>query len=176
MFDMFGFDFIDWGRYGVTDFDEGTEKALREAIESGEHFDTGWHGSVKGFETARICRDGEGITVSVYSDGLDDCMEQWDLFEDFLTDEEMERLTDEMVDQIRDYLDMGDFVQEVSYDKGLPYDASFEDVVNTMNELSDWCNDTLHKSFLECISTTLYILYGCPDNLDFIRERQKQFE
>ena len=101
------FDFIDWGKWGVTDFNEDAENALRNAIESGKFFDTGWHSTVEEFESARICRSRDGITVSVFSDGLDDCMEQWDLFSDFLTYEEMEKLTDEMVDEIRDYLFMG---------------------------------------------------------------------
>ena len=176
---MFGFNFINWGHRGVTDFYEDTEKALREAIESGEHFDTGWHGSEKEPVTAQIIRDEESIMVSVYSDGLDDCM---DLFSDFLTDEEMRKLTDEMVDQIRDYLDMGegDFTQEVSYDEELPCDASFEDVVSTMEELSELCNSTVHRRFLSCIEVTLHVLYDCPDQevicQEIIWNRQKQFK
>lgn len=173
---MFDFNFIEWGRWGVTDFDENTEKVLREAIQSGKPFDTGWHSTVKEFESARICRSRDGITVSVFSDGLDDAMEQWDLFSDFLTYEEMERLTDEMVDEIRDYLCMGEFVQEIEYEEKLPSTATYDDVVACMNELADDCRKRLHESFLECIGITLYILYGEPENIDFITERIKKYK
>lgn len=170
------FDFDEWGYFSITDFYDIPANALRTALESGKCFDTGWHGAIQEFESARVLRDRNGITVSVSSDGIDDCMEQYDLFCDFLTDEEMEMLTEEKVEEIREYLDMGDFTEFVEYSEILPADATFDDVVDCMDKLLTDCRKTLHESFLECIGTTLYILYDKPENTDFISDVIKKYK
>ena len=152
------FDFGDWGSWGIGDFYNGNEEALRSAIESGNNFDTGWHGYKKELQSMRIFRDEDGITVSVY-EYMDEVFEQAELFYDFLTDEEAEILTDEMIEEIREYLEMGDFVEEIEDEETIPSDATFDQVMSKAKELMQACSDRLHESFLECIAVTLAILY-----------------
>ena len=105
------FDFDDCGSWGVGDFYDGNEGELRKAIESGEPFDTGWHGFKKEIQSMRIHRDETEVEVQV-SAAMDEVFEQEDLFCDFLEDNEFDLLTDEVIDKVRDYLLMGDFVEE----------------------------------------------------------------
>ena len=161
------FDFDDWGSWGVGDFYNGNEEELRNAIESGEEFDTGWHGFKKEIQSMKISRGEDCIEVCVFEE-MDDVFEQYDLFCDFLEDDEFDLLTDEKVDEIRDYLCMGDFVQEIEDSCILPKDATFEDVMGKAEECANYCSERLHESFLECIGTTLYLLYENHPNRDEI--------
>jgi len=156
------FDFDNWGSWGVGDFYDGNEEELKSAIESGEPFDTGWHGFKKEIQSMRIHRDENGVEIQVCA-AMDDVFEQYDLFYDFLEDNECDLLTDEMVEEIRDYLCMGDFVEETE-DSITLQNPTFEDVMKAASECESYCEERLHDSFLECISTTLYIMY--EDNLN----------
>ena len=171
-----GFNFGDWGSWGIGDFYEGNDEELKTAIKNGKPFDTGWHGYKKECQSMRVFRDEDGvINVEVYEE-MDDVMEQYDLFYVFLTDEEMEKLTDEMVEEIRDDLMIGDFVEETQESDYLPADVTFEDVMKKAYELADICDQTLKDSFAECIGTTLYVLYkDDPKRDQIIDERIKQY-
>lgn len=146
-------------KWGLTDLYEWDEEILRKAIESGERFDTGWVGCKKEIRSMRICRD-DDITVEC-SAAMDSALEEWDLFTDFLTDEECEKLTDDVVDEIRDLLYDGGFVEEITYDDTLPATATYDEVMAKVAELEQACEDRLTDSYHECISDTLWILY--PD-------------
>lgn len=167
---MFNFD--DWGSWGIGDFYPGNEKKLKDAIESGEDFDTGWHGFKKEVQSMRIEKDHRGIEVSVHAE-MDDAFEQMDLFTDFLTSEELERITDEQVEEIRDYLYMTDFSCEVTDSETIDRDSDFDKIMETASKVRGECYKTLNDNFKECISTTLYVLYNNPD-YEFIEKRIKE--
>ena len=170
------FDFNDWGSWGVGDFYDGNEEELRKAIEAGEPFDTGWHGFKKELQSMRICRDDNSVTVSV-GEYMDEALAEADLFYDFLTDDECDLLTDEMIDEIREYLWMGDFVEETEESEELPVNATFEQVMEKASELMDVCSETLHNSFMECIGTTLYVMYkDNPNRDDIVQKRIDEYK
>jgi hypothetical protein len=54
--------FYDAAKWGVSDFYEDCEKALKDAIEAGEPFDTGWYSVKKEIQTGRVRYNGETIT------------------------------------------------------------------------------------------------------------------
>ena len=170
------FDFNDWGSWGVGDFYNGSEEELREAIKSGKPFDTGWHGFKKEPQSMRIYRDEDGVTVNV-SECMDEALEQTDLFYDFLADDEYDLLTDDILEDIRGYLYFGDFVEEIEDSGELPADATFEQIIKKANDLINNCSEILHNSFLECISTTLYVMYdGNMDRDTIIEERINKYK
>lgn len=169
------FDFNEWGKWGIGDWYGDRGEKLRQAVESGQPFDTGWHGFKETEYGFRIRRTDEWTEVHV-SDCMDSALEQYDLFCDFLTEEEQERLTDDMVEQIRDALCMGDFVEEVTDEYLLLPDATFDQIMQTVSKMVQGCDDCLKESFRECIGTTLWFLYGESEaTMNLIAERVKQY-
>ncbi len=169
------FDFNDWGSWGVGDFYDGNEEELRNAIESGEPFDTGWHGFKKEIQSMRIHRDENGVEIQV-SAAMDEVFEQEDLFYDFLEDDEWDLLTDDIIEEVRDYLCMGDFVEETEESITLQ-NPTFNDVIKAANECADYCEKRLHDSFLECIGTTLYVMYqNDPNRDDIVQKRIEKYK
>lgn len=90
-------------KWGLTDFYEESERKLRDALNSGEDFDTGWWGCRKEIRYARIVRKNGEICVSV-SCHMDDLYEEDDLIYDALWEERHteEELPDYLIDLIRD--------------------------------------------------------------------------
>ena len=165
------FDFNDWGSWGVGDFYKGNDTELQDAIKSKKPFDTGWHGFKKELQSMRISRTEDGTKIEV-SEYMDEALEETELFCDFLTDEELNLLTDEMIDEIRRLLYEGDFVEDTQEFDILPYDATFEQIMQKASELMNTCSRTLQNSFHECIATTLEIMYhDAPDKEDIIKAR-----
>ena len=156
------FDFDDWGKWGITDFCPDAEERLRKALESGKTFNTGWHGCTKEIESMCIQKDAEHITISC-STSMDEVFEQEDLFSDFLTEEEMENLTDDLMEEIRDALMWGEFSENSEGDVQIPPDSDIETISRKAAGLMRECRDRLDDYFRECISTTLYIMYGESD-------------
>ena len=170
-----GFDFDDWGSWGVGDFYQGQEAKLREAILSGKPFNTGWHGYKKEPQSMRIIRDGEGTTVFC-SASMDEALEQADLLYDCLEDEEYGLLTEEKIDTIRQYLYLGDFREEASGSADLPIDAPFDDIMKAAASLMSGLQRELKDSFRECIGITLAVLYGeSEETEEKIRKRIEQY-
>lgn len=170
------FDFCDWGSWGVGDFYDKNEKELKDAVESGKPFDTGWHGFKKEIQSMRISRDEDSTLVEV-SEAMDEVFEETDLFCDFLTDKELDNLSDEMINEIREYLMMGDFVEETDSYTHLSINATFEEIMKTAIELANDCSEKLHDSFLECIGTTLYVMYQDNPNRDeIVNERIEKYK
>ena len=168
------FDFENWGSWGIGDFYKGNDIELKKALERDEPFDTGWHGFKKELQSMRIFRGEENITVEV-SEYTDEALEQTELFCDFLTDEECEKLTDELLEEIRECLLMGDFVEETQEKDTLPKTASFEEVIKKAEELAEQCSQTLKDSFRECIEVTLFLMYkDSPDQKQIIEDRLKE--
>ena len=152
------FDFMNWGSWGIGDFYDAAYKELKEAIESGNGFDTCWHGWKKEIQSMRISRDGGKILVEV-SQEMDDMP---DLVYDCCLDDEEERLTDEMIEEITDALAMeNEFNIWDKQEEYLPADASIDDVIGKAQELMQYCGDFLKDAYRIAIGTTLQVLY--PD-------------
>ena len=94
---------------------------------------------------------------------MDEVFEQEDLFSDFLTEEEMENLTDDLMEEIRDALMWGEFSENSEGDVQIPPDSDIETISRKAAGLMRECRDRLDDYFRECISTTLYIMYGESD-------------
>lgn len=169
-----GFDFEDWGKWGIGDFYEDHEEELRKAIESGKPFSTGWHGWRETEYTLSISRGDDATVLDVW-DCMDEAFQQTALFCDFLTSEETEMLTEEKLEEIRDYLMMGDFVEETGDTEYLPVTATFDEVMEKASEMIQGCENRLNESFGECIAVTLYFLYGESDEtMKLIEDRKRE--
>jgi len=73
-------------KWGISDFYEEAEQSLRDALASGEDFDTGWFGCKKEINCAQIVREGGEITVCV-SAHMDDLWDSEDLIYDTMKEE-----------------------------------------------------------------------------------------
>lgn len=155
-----GDDFDDWGSWGIGDFYDKPEALLKEALASGERFDTGWHGYKKELETMRIQRAEDKTIVSVHA-----YHDEWShgdsLFYDALPEGEEGKVTDDMIEEIRGslYDMMPDSNDEFDLEEDLPDDASFDDIISKAKELIAGCNQSLEEAFHMCISQTYYVLY-----------------
>lgn len=171
---MANFDFFDWGSWGITgdasDLYANSRKELEDALNSGEDFDTDWHGFKKELESMRVSRKNGRITVEVSAE-MDSLYEDPDLIFDCVTDEEAERITGEMIDAIREELEWTDFRETSSDMDVLPADASIDDIMKSAKHMIDLCNQELHDSFLMCMDATLTVLYDHPTDRSFIVER-----
>ena len=167
------FDFDDWGKWGICDFYPEAEEKLREVIKSGKTFNTGWHGCRKEIENMCIQKDAEYITISC-STSMDEVFEQYDLFSDFLTNEEMEKLTDELADNIREVLadPWCDFSEDSEGNVQIPVGSDFDTIVCQAEELMQKCKDRLDDYFRVCISITLSAIYGDSEETEKIIEER----
>lgn len=125
-------------KWGLTDFYEESEQKLKDALASGEEFDTGWFGCKKEIRYARIMRDDEDITVEV-SCHMDDLYESDDLIYDALWEEchTEEELPDDIIDSIRDAACDSNLNDESCVEETLPQDASYEDICECLSRLED---------------------------------------
>lgn len=124
-------------KWGITDFYEDIEALLREAVESGEDFDTGWFGCKKEIRYAMYTknRDGFFITVSAHMDDLYDGEEL--IYDALYEVSDAIVVTDDMINEIRE-LAMEVGIDDVSYaDVRLPRDASYDDIIRATQEAED---------------------------------------
>ena len=166
------FDFNDWGSWGVGDYYKDRCEKLKEALDSGEDFDTGWHGFKKEAQSMRVVRDDGEITVCVSAE-MDDVFDQPDLIYDCLTAEESDRITDEQIETIRNLLWLTGLNTITIETATLPSSASLDSVLYAASKLADECETCLHDWYKKCKAITLYILYDGPDD-SFIEERLKE--
>lgn len=124
-------------KWGITDFYEDVEALLREAVESGEDFDTGWFGCKKEIRYAMYTKNRYGFFITV-SAHMDDLYEGADLIYDALYEEfDVIGVTDDLIDEIRE-LALEDGIDDVSYiDVRLPRDASYDDIIRATQEAED---------------------------------------
>lgn len=163
--------------WGLTDLYKWDEEILRKAIASGERFDTGWVGCKKEIRSMRICRD-DDIIVECSAE-MDSALEEWDLFTDFLTNDELEKIEkgyDTDIEQIRGMLMWGEFVEETDCNKHIPATATYDEVMGVVAELEQANENRLEESFRECISTTLYCLYPNMDEKELTELINKRIE
>ena len=147
-------------KWGITDFYEDREALLREVVESGEDFDTGWFGCKKEIRYARYTKNRHGffITVSAHTDDL---YEGADLIYDALSVEfDAIGVTDDLIDEIRE-LAMKDGIDDVSYvDVRLPRDVSYDDIIRATQEAEDEA-DARNKEMFERLCK---IVKDCVEN------------
>jgi len=143
---------IEYGMYaskwGLTDWYEESEKMLREAMASGEDFDTGWFGCRKEIRYARIVRENGEYTVEVSSHS-DDLWDGDDLIYDALWEvaHVEEELPDDIIDSIRDAaLDDGIDDSETEQEN-LPGTATFEEISDVIGRLEVVTDARIHDGF-----------------------------
>ena len=166
-------------KWGLTDFYEDSEQKLREALASGEDFDTGWFGCKKEIRYARICRENGAVTVEV-SCHMDDLYESDDLICDALWSAyKIEKeLPEEILDSIRDAAvdeQMDDYSEESDT---LPADASFEQIcesIAVMVESAEKKNEEVFNELCEIVKAHVqymeengigFVEYGDEDEQD----------
>lgn len=137
-------DINDFGHYGIFVDDymfySDVKEALIAALESGENFDTGWHGFKKELQSMRITADGDEITIEVWAccDDPEDLV--WDC-------EESEGITDEQYQDILDDFYLTDHRTEYSGWEHIPRDSSLTDVMKVATEIADELNESLEDSY-----------------------------
>lgn len=124
------------GKWSITDFYADSETILREALASGEDFDTNWFGCKKEIHYARITREEGEITVTV-SVHMDDLWESDDLIYDALWSAcRIEKeLPEEIIDSIRDAAIWAGVDDSATCAATIPGSASYEDVVAALDKL-----------------------------------------
>lgn len=120
-------------KWGLTDFYPESEAKLREAIDSGEDFDT-YYGCKKEIRYCRITRDDERVIVSVEA-CMDDLYESDELIYDALwarlhTEEELPEETIEAIQNHCYDLSLCDRGEAVAI---LPREATFEEITNAIS-------------------------------------------
>lgn len=151
-------EFCDWGSWGIGSEYINSEKILRDAIESGERFTTGWHGYKKELQSMCIERTEDEVIVSVSAcmDDLDD----YSIISDCLTSEEERKITEEQYEAIYDALiECMEFHTEEEETEKLPVTATYEEIMAKAEECMDYCERCLKESFHLCIGITLSELY-----------------
>lgn len=132
-------------KWGISDFYEEAEQSLRDALASGEDFDTGWFGCKKEINYGQIVREDGEITVSVCCH-MDDLWEAEDLIYDTMK-EEVE-LPEDIIDSIRDAaIDCG-IDDKTELTMVLSAEASYDDIVEALDSQEKEAMEANHSMFL----------------------------
>ena len=138
--------------WGITDFYDQYEAALREAIDSDEDFDTGWFGCKKEIRSARYVRENGKFKIEV-SGSMDDLWEADDLIYDALwescgTEEELPQY---IIDSIRDAAIDNGIDDHYTTKLTIRGNVTFEDVLEKTSEIEDHvCKQLDHWYKLLC--------------------------
>lgn len=151
--------FYDFGHYGIFEeedtFYPEVRKLLKEALASGEDFDTGWGSFKKEIESIRIQAIGDTIIVSV--------SESMDEIPDLIYDcDNADDLTDDEIDELVDCWYLGDYSTDTDRDAYIDRDSSLEDILKVATKLVNECHDFLEAGF-KYMQT----------NVDYIRENRR---
>lgn len=157
-------------KWELTDFYDGVGDVLRNAIESGEDFDTGDFGCKEEIRYARVHRERGEFEVEVTAH-MDDLWDDGDLIYDALwtVAKSGDELPEDIIDSIRDAaIDSG--VDDHTYcNRYLPLDATYETVVETISELEDEAeqtNEELYRILCEIVK----------DHVEFMKEQKAKGE
>lgn len=137
-------------KWWLTDFYPEYEEILRNAIESGEDFDTGWVGCKKEIRYMRLSRENGKLSIEV-SEHTDDMWDEDDLIYDAVwkvTGSEDE-IPEDKLDAIRDvaiYSDVDDHA-DVSAEYSNP--LTFDEVVEIIDEMESDVSDATSRMFEE---------------------------
>lgn len=141
-------------KWGLIDFYEEAERKLREAINSGEDFDTGWFGCKKEIRYARYekSEDGFFITVSAH---MDDLWDGEELIYDALSEIGIEdELTEELIGEIRDIAMEVGIEDETTVFCKLHSNASFDEVVRETEkaeEEAEEINEDMYRRLCDIV-------------------------
>ena len=133
-------------KWGLTDFYPEAERALSEAIASGESFTTSY-GCKKELLYCTLTRDMEGddFWIEVTAE-MDDLWESADLIYDAMN-EEVE-LPDDIIDSIRDAAIDDGIDDHTTLSMLLSAAASYSDVVEAIETLENEAEEANHNMFL----------------------------
>lgn len=165
-------------KWGVSDFYEEAEKALREALASGEDFDTGWFDCKKEINSGRIVREDGEITVSVTC-SIDDLWESDDLIYDALWEVASieQLLPEEIIDSIRDAACDDGIDDHTTMDETLPGSASYEDIVAVLGRLEGAAGDHNHEMYKElCEIVKAHLEYMAENGIKFPLDEDEEEE
>lgn len=132
-------------KWSISDFYDEAEKSLRDALASGEDFETDWFGCKKEINYAQIVREGGEITVCV-SAHMDDLWDSEDLIYDTMK-EEVE-LPEDVIDSIRDFAIDDGIDDNTELSMTLSAEASYEDIVDALDTLEKEAMEENHSMFL----------------------------
>lgn len=126
-------------KWSLTDFYEPSEQKLKDALNSGEDFDTGWWGCKKEIRYCRIVRENNAVIVQV-SAHMDDLWDGDGLIYDALCDETNteQELPDDIIDSIRDAAIWDGIDDHTEITQELPADASFEQLTSLIDRLEGY--------------------------------------
>lgn len=135
-------------RYDVTTLNNDAEEKLRELLDSGKDFDTGWGSSTKELEGVRFYARGDEITVSVSME-MDEMPE---LIGD-ATPDDIE-LNEKEVDAIQDMCDelYGGVISETVADRTIPRASAYEEVIEAVREAREEADEYLNEQYEKCKS------------------------
>lgn len=164
------FDFEEWGSNYPEGFDGQALDVLKEAFESGNLFDSNWHGFSDSSLRLRVARDEDFLTVEFHF--WFDRLTKTDLFYDELTPAECENLSDEMISEIVSRLSNdGAYLQHITLTASLPANIVWDKMTHKANALWKMIQECRIENRLQRIGTTLYVLYHHPETDDFIKVR-----
>lgn len=137
-------------KWGLTDFYPEAEQILRDAIDSGEDFETDWFGCKKEIRYAKYTRTGDSFQIDV-SAHMDDLYENLDLIYDALW--EVSKIEDELPEEVIDSIleaaaDAG-ISDSTTYSTRLPRSATFEQIVKATMDLESSTEANNHTMYLE---------------------------
>ena len=141
----FDFDqFYDFGHYGIFAEEEALYPQVREllqkALDSGEDFDTGWHGFKKEIQSIRIKATGNEITVEV--------CQSMDEMPDLIFDcDGADDLTDDEIDEVMRVWYGSDYTTD-TYESALTErDGSIIEILTVATKLAENCSAFLNDGY-----------------------------
>lgn len=147
--------FKDTGEYaakwGLTDFYEAEEQELREAIESGEDFTTGWYSCKKEIRSGEITRVNGKILITV-SAAMDDLYDAEDLIYDALWEvapNYEDELPEEIVDSIRDAAIEERIDDHNEASDTIPGDSTYDEIVRAVSGLESEAEELNTRDYIK---------------------------
>ena len=136
-------------RYGLTDLYPEAERKLRELLDSGKPFRTGWTSYTKEFVGFQISSNGATeVIVAASDDGIDegtelvgDAIDSLGIDYDFFSREEMEEIYNLVV------LDGGYELEVAESSETLLYPATYEQIMDTLEKLGEENRKSLDETY-----------------------------
>lgn len=162
--------FDDWGKW-PGEYDDEVYEGLKAKVESGDNFDTGWHGWREECQSMRIIKANDEVLV-MCSQEMDEAR---DLIFDITTEEEDRVLEadEHLVDEIEDeLLSSPCFSSYMEHDTALPLNATLDQILEAVGTTMEKCDDDLEDAFRVAIETVLRRIHkGSPSVEHIINER-----
>ena len=135
-------------KYGVTVLNDDAEEKLRELLDSGRDFDTGWGSCTKELESVRFYARGDEITVGVSMEMDDMPALIYDATPNGVD------LSEEEVDAIQDMCDelYEGISSETLIDRTIPRSSTYEEVIEAVREAREEADEYLNEQYEKCKS------------------------